>query len=106
MPGNNVEMVIKTHRPTVIETGSRFNIREGGRTVATGFNHQSVEVEDEQYISSERVHIFEQEHARNVQSPGICAVYSLVHSNVFLAGQTGVHLGMHSIEPLSCAKCV
>ena len=36
MPGDNVEMVIKTHHPTVMETGSRFNIREGGRTVATG----------------------------------------------------------------------
>jgi elongation factor Tu len=36
MPGDNVEMVIKVHHPTVMETGSRFNIREGGRTVATG----------------------------------------------------------------------
>ena len=36
MPGDNVEMVIKTHHPTVMEIGSRFNIREGGRTVATG----------------------------------------------------------------------
>ncbi|GMF75114.1 unnamed protein product [Aspergillus oryzae] len=36
MPGDNVEMVLKTHRPIAAEAGQRFNIREGGRTVATG----------------------------------------------------------------------
>jgi elongation factor Tu len=36
MPGDNVEMVLKTHRPIAAEAGRRFNIREGGRTVATG----------------------------------------------------------------------
>ncbi|PWY77388.1 translation elongation factor EF-Tu [Aspergillus heteromorphus CBS 117.55] len=36
MPGDNVEMVIKTHRPVAAEAGQRFNLREGGRTVATG----------------------------------------------------------------------
>ncbi|KAJ5902087.1 Elongation factor Tu [Penicillium taxi] len=36
MPGDNVEMVLKTHRPVAAEAGQRFNIREGGRTVATG----------------------------------------------------------------------
>lgn len=36
MPGDNVEMVLETHRPVAVETGQRFNIREGGRTVATG----------------------------------------------------------------------
>ncbi|KAE8163315.1 P-loop containing nucleoside triphosphate hydrolase protein [Aspergillus tamarii] len=35
-PGDNVEMVLKTHRPIAAEAGQRFNIREGGRTVATG----------------------------------------------------------------------
>ncbi|KAK5796227.1 hypothetical protein VI817_005512 [Penicillium citrinum] len=35
-PGDNVEMVLKTHRPVAAEAGQRFNIREGGRTVATG----------------------------------------------------------------------
>ncbi|KAL1988946.1 hypothetical protein VTN96DRAFT_6935 [Rasamsonia emersonii] len=35
-PGDNVEMVMKTHRPIVADVGQRFNIREGGRTVATG----------------------------------------------------------------------
>ncbi|KAI9678633.1 MAG: translation elongation factor Tu [Caeruleum heppii] len=36
MPGDNVEMVCTTHHPIAMETGQRFNIREGGRTVATG----------------------------------------------------------------------
>ncbi|KAF7718897.1 Elongation factor Tu [Penicillium ucsense] len=35
-PGDNVEMVLETHRPVAAEAGQRFNIREGGRTVATG----------------------------------------------------------------------
>jgi elongation factor Tu len=29
-------MVLATHRPVAAEAGQRFNIREGGRTVATG----------------------------------------------------------------------
>ncbi|KAL1969312.1 hypothetical protein VTN77DRAFT_9504 [Rasamsonia byssochlamydoides] len=36
MPGDNVEMVMQIHRPVAVEAGQRFNIREGGRTVATG----------------------------------------------------------------------
>ena len=36
MPGDNVEMVVKTHHPIAMEAGQRFNVREGGRTVATG----------------------------------------------------------------------
>lgn len=36
MPGDNVEMILKTLRPVAAEAGQRFNIREGGRTVATG----------------------------------------------------------------------
>lgn len=36
MPGDNVEMVLRTHHPIAMENGQRFNIREGGRTVATG----------------------------------------------------------------------
>ena len=35
-PGDNVEMVLTTHKPLAVEQGQRFNIREGGRTVATG----------------------------------------------------------------------
>lgn len=36
MPGDNVEMVCETFHPLAMEPGQRFNIREGGRTVATG----------------------------------------------------------------------
>lgn len=36
MPGDNVEMVLRTHHPIAMESGQRFNIREGGKTVATG----------------------------------------------------------------------
>ena len=36
MPGDNVEMILKTHRPVAAESGQRFNIREGGRTVGSG----------------------------------------------------------------------
>ncbi|KAI9667426.1 MAG: translation elongation factor Tu [Bathelium mastoideum] len=36
MPGDNVEMVCEINNPIAIEQGQRFNIREGGRTVATG----------------------------------------------------------------------
>ena len=36
MPGDNVEMEMEIHAPLALETGQRFNIREGGRTVATG----------------------------------------------------------------------
>lgn len=36
MPGDNVEMRCELYNPVAIETGLRFNVREGGRTVATG----------------------------------------------------------------------
>ncbi|KAH6696864.1 elongation factor Tu, partial [Plectosphaerella plurivora] len=36
MPGDNIEMVAHLHQPCAIEVGQRFNVREGGRTVATG----------------------------------------------------------------------
>ncbi|RKF57480.1 Elongation factor Tu, mitochondrial [Golovinomyces cichoracearum] len=36
MPGDNVEMRCEIHNPVAVEVGLRFNIREGGRTVATG----------------------------------------------------------------------
>lgn len=36
MPGDNVEMICTTLHPIAAEAGQRFNIREGGRTVATG----------------------------------------------------------------------
>ena len=36
MPGDNVEMIVKSHHPLALEAGQRFNVREGGKTVATG----------------------------------------------------------------------
>ncbi|KAG6008922.1 translation elongation factor Tu [Claviceps lovelessii] len=36
MPGDNVEMVVTMTNPNAVEVGQRFNIREGGKTVATG----------------------------------------------------------------------
>ena len=40
MPGDNVEMVVDIHHPIALEQGQRFNVREGGRTVATGLISQ------------------------------------------------------------------
>ncbi|MCJ1321356.1 translation elongation factor Tu [Xylographa vitiligo] len=42
MPGDNVEMVCEIHNPVAVESGQRFNIREGGRTVATGLVTQII----------------------------------------------------------------
>jgi elongation factor Tu len=42
-PGDNVEMILRTHHPVAAEPGQRFNIREGGRTVATGLITRVVE---------------------------------------------------------------
>lgn len=36
MPGDNVEMMCEIQNKIALENGQRFNIREGGRTVATG----------------------------------------------------------------------
>jgi elongation factor Tu len=36
MPGDNVTMEVELIAPVALETGSRFAIREGGRTVAAG----------------------------------------------------------------------
>lgn len=36
MPGDNVEMVCELNGSLALEVGQRFNVREGGRTVATG----------------------------------------------------------------------
>ncbi|KAI6359716.1 translation elongation factor Tu [Pyricularia grisea] len=36
MPGDNVEMTATLHSPIAVEPGLRINIREGGKTVATG----------------------------------------------------------------------
>lgn len=36
MPGDNIEMHCEIRQPLAMEPGMRFNIREGGKTVATG----------------------------------------------------------------------
>src|SRR5690625_2857023 len=36
MPGDNVEMTVELLSPIAIEEGTRFSIREGGRTVGSG----------------------------------------------------------------------
>jgi len=42
MPGDNVEMMCEIQHPVAVESGQRFNIREGGRTVATGLVTQII----------------------------------------------------------------
>jgi len=42
-PGDNVEMICELHQPHVLEPGQRFNMREGGRTVATGIVTQLID---------------------------------------------------------------
>jgi len=36
MPGDNVQMEVDLIQPIALEEGSRFAIREGGRTVGAG----------------------------------------------------------------------
>jgi len=36
MPGDNVEMTVELIAPIAIENGTKFSIREGGRTVGAG----------------------------------------------------------------------
>jgi elongation factor Tu len=36
MPGDNIQMGVVLISPIALETGSRFAIREGGRTVGAG----------------------------------------------------------------------
>ena len=36
MPGDNIEMAVELIAPIAIEEGTRFSIREGGRTVGSG----------------------------------------------------------------------
>jgi elongation factor Tu len=36
MPGDNVEMTVKLLKPVALENGTKFSIREGGRTVGSG----------------------------------------------------------------------
>jgi elongation factor Tu len=43
MPGDNVEMIAHLHHPIAVEAGQRVNVREGGRTVATGIVTRVIE---------------------------------------------------------------
>ena len=43
MPGDNVKVEVELHKPIALEEGSRFAIREGGRTVGSGVVTKIVE---------------------------------------------------------------
>jgi elongation factor Tu len=43
MPGDNVNLKIRLIVPVALEVGSRFAIREGGRTVGAGVINQILE---------------------------------------------------------------
>ncbi len=43
MPGDNVEMVVELIAPIALEDGTRFSIREGGRTVGSGVVTEIIE---------------------------------------------------------------
>jgi elongation factor Tu len=43
MPGDNVNLKVKLIVPVALEAGSRFAIREGGRTVGAGVITQILE---------------------------------------------------------------
>ena len=36
MPGDNIEMVVQLGKTIAVENGTKFSIREGGRTVGAG----------------------------------------------------------------------
>ena len=36
MPGDNVDMTVELIAPVALENGTKFSIREGGRTVGSG----------------------------------------------------------------------
>jgi elongation factor Tu len=36
MPGDNVEMDVELIHPVAVENGTKFSIREGGKTVGAG----------------------------------------------------------------------
>lgn len=36
MPGDNVELTVTLNNPIAIEEGTKFSIREGGKTVGAG----------------------------------------------------------------------
>jgi elongation factor Tu len=43
LPGDNVELEVTLLHPLALEKGQRFNVRESGRTVATGLVTKIIE---------------------------------------------------------------
>ena len=43
MPGDNVDMTVELIAPVALEKGTKFSIREGGRTVGAGVVSEIVE---------------------------------------------------------------
>jgi len=43
MPGDNVELTVSLVAPTALEKGTKFAIREGGRTVGAGVVAEIIE---------------------------------------------------------------
>jgi hypothetical protein len=46
MPGDNVEMVCTLTHDTPLEVGSRFSLREGGKTIGTGLVSEIMTISD------------------------------------------------------------
>ena len=43
MPGDNIEMTVELIHPIALEQGTKFSIREGGRTVGAGSISEIIE---------------------------------------------------------------
>ena len=43
MPGDNVDMTVELIHPIALEQGTKFSIREGGRTVGAGSISEIIE---------------------------------------------------------------
>ena len=43
MPGDNVDMTVELIAPIALENGTKFSIREGGRTVGAGVVSEIIE---------------------------------------------------------------
>lgn len=46
MPGDNVEMICSLTHDTPLEIGSRFSLREGGKTIGTGLVSEIMTIAD------------------------------------------------------------
>ena len=50
MPGDNVEFTVELIHPIAIENGTKFSIREGGRTVGAGNVTEIIELYSKKMI--------------------------------------------------------